>query len=268
MTRSALATWAIVAVGIAATVVSIDVVMTASYAQQFREFPNAAPSAQFPLGTDALGRDRLSRLLGGSGISLSLATAAALCSTAIAALAGGLAGLAGGRCERIILAVVDLFLSLPWLFLLLMIRALLPLNLDPEVSVAVTFALLGLLGWAAPARVICAKTRSLRTSSFLLHARACGLSPARLYGRHLAPGLKPILAAQFWLSVPIFILSEANLGLLGLGVSEPMPSWGNLLRELENYDNLVDRPWIAVSAVALALTVCVLQTRLAREEPS
>jgi ABC-type dipeptide/oligopeptide/nickel transport system permease subunit len=149
-----------------------------------------------------------------------------------------------------------------------MARALLPLNLAPELSVAVTFALLGLLGWAGPARVVCAKVRSLRGSGFLLHARACGIGGARLFYKHLAPGLRPILSAQFWLSIPIFILGEANLGLLGLGVSEPVPSWGNLLRELEGYDNLFTRPWVAASAVALAITVCVLQSRLATEETS
>jgi ABC-type dipeptide/oligopeptide/nickel transport system permease subunit len=265
MTRWTAMAWA--AGGVAA-IVSIDALATGSYAEQFRDFPDAAPNAQFLLGTDALGRDRLARLLYGSGISLSLATAAALCSTTVAALAGGVAGFVGGLCERIILGVVDLFLSLPWLFLLLTARAFLPLNLAPELSVAVTFALLGLLGWAGPARVVCAKIRSLRSSGFLLHARACGIGGARLFYKHLTPGLKPILSAQFWLSIPIFILGEANLGLLGLGVSEPLPSWGNLLRELEGYDNLFARPWVASSAVALAITVCVLQSRLAREETS
>lgn len=264
MTRWAAIAWA--AAG--AAVISCGVFATGSYSEQFRDFPDAAPSAQFLLGTDALGRDRLWRLFYGSGISLSLATAAALCSTAIAAFAGGLAGSIGGFCERIILGAIDLFLSLPWLFLLLTARAFLPLNLAPELSVAVTFALLGLLGWAGPARVVCAKTRSLRSSGFLLHAKACGVGGARLFYKHLAPGLRPILAAQFWLSIPIFILGEANLGLLGLGVSEPLPSWGNLLRELEGYDNLLERPWVAASAVALAITVCVLQTRLAREGTS
>lgn len=265
MTRRIAMGWA---AGAAAVTLAGYVLATGSYAEQFRDLPNAAPNAQFLLGTDALGRDRLSRLLYGSGISLSLATAAALCSTTVAALAGGLAGFAGGICERIVLAIVDLFLSLPWLFLLLTARALLPLNLAPELSVAVTFALLGLLGWAAPARVVCARTRSLRSSGFLLHARACGVGGGRLFYKHLVPGLRPVLAAQFWLSIPIFILSEANLGLLGLGVSEPLPSWGNLLRELEGYDNLFERPWVAASAAALAITVFFLQTRLTREETS
>ena len=125
-----------------------------NYAAQFREDLDARPSVRFPLGTDALGRDRLARLLYGSRVSLTLAPAAALLSCVAAALIGGFAGLAGGWTERIVLAILDLFLSLPWLFLLLTVRACLPLNVSPVVSMAITFLLLGLLGWPASARVV------------------------------------------------------------------------------------------------------------------
>ncbi len=111
----------------------------------------ATPSRRFPLGTDALGRDRLARLVYGTRLSLLLAPAAALLSCIAAALLGGLAGLGGGFVERAILAAADLFLSLPWLFLLLIARACLPLNVPAAVSVSITFALLGPLGWAGPA---------------------------------------------------------------------------------------------------------------------
>src|SRR5579871_4524488 len=108
-----------------------SLIAPASYAQQFRDAPNAACSVQHPLGTDELGRDRFSRLLYGARVSLLLAPAAALLSTLIAALIGGLAGYLGGRWERLITSGIDLFLSLPWLFLLLAVRALLPLNVAP-----------------------------------------------------------------------------------------------------------------------------------------
>ena len=110
---------------------------------------------------------------------------------------------------------VDLFLSLPWLFLLLAVRALLPLNTSPVTSVMITFLLLGCLGWAAPARIIRAGTRTLVNADYLMQL-ANGISRWRLFWRHLLPNLRPILLAQFWISVPLFILSEANLGLLGL----------------------------------------------------
>ncbi len=227
----------------------------AGYAAQHRDHPSAPPSASFFLGTDALGRDLLSRLLYGSRLSLLLAPAAALLSTGLAAAAGGLAGYAGGWLGTGLLKTVDLFMSLPWLFLLLAVRALLPLNTPPEGSVLITFLLLGLLGWAAPARVVAAAAASLRGSEFALCARARGIGRVRLFLVQVIPNLKPVLVAQFWVAVPVFILSEANLGLLGLGVGEPLPSWGNLLRELENYHVLAVNPWLAAPAALLLLVV-------------
>jgi ABC-type dipeptide/oligopeptide/nickel transport system permease subunit len=229
-----------------------DRIAGASYAHQFRDFPSAPISWRFLLGTDALGRDRLARLLAATRISLLLAPAAAVFSTALATLIGGLAGYRGGLIDRIAVRAIDLMLSLPWIFLLIAARALLPLNVSPIVSVLITFALLGALGWAGPARVIRAGVRDMRNSDFLLQARACGCRGYRLLLRQLAPNLKPVLLAQFWTAIPLFILSEANLGLLGLGVSDPLPSWGNLLRELET--DLAFNPGI-VACLALMLAV-------------
>ncbi len=242
-----------------------ELLAPAPYAMQFRDQPNACPSKRFPLGTDDLGRDRLSRLLHGTRVSLLLAPAAALLSTLVAALAGGLAGYLGGWWERLTLGATDLLLSLPWLFLLLTVRAMLPLDIAPLLSVAVTFGLLGLLGWAAPARIVCAGIRSLRKSDFALQAKAYGCRKLRLAWVHLLPNLKPILLAQFWVSIPVFILGEANLGLLGLGVAEPLPSWGNLLRELENYSAVMANPWMLAPAGLLVLVVSCFQIILNKE---
>jgi peptide/nickel transport system permease protein len=237
-----------------------------SYAEQSRESISAPPSAHFWLGTDELGRDRFTRLLYGTRVSLLLAPAAALLATVIAAMIGGAAGYLGGRWERAVTTGIDLFLSLPWLFLLLAVRALLPLNTSPVMSVMITFLLLGCLGWAAPARIIRAGTRTLRNSDFLVQASASGVSRWRLFWRHLLPNLRPILLAQFWISIPLFILSEANLGLLGLGVSEPLPSWGAMLRELENYSAVLQNPWILAPVILLVAVVSCLQLLLGTEE--
>lgn len=238
----------------------------APYDRQFREAVSAPPSKRFPLGTDELGRDRLSRVVYGTRVSLLLAPAAALLSTLMAALLGGLAGLAGGWRERFALRAIDLFLALPWLFLLLAVRALLPLNVSPLVSIVMTFALLGLLGWAGPARVVRAGLRSLWTSDFVLQAKASGCTPARLLALHILPNLKPVLYAQFWISVPVFILAEANLGLLGLGVAEPLPSWGNLLRGIENISAVRANPWMLAPLVLLVLVMGSLQVAFPRQE--
>lgn len=242
-----------------------DVLAPAPYAKQFREHPNEPPSPQFPLGTDELGRDRLSRLLHGTRLSLLLAPAAALLSTLIAAMVGGLAGYLGGWWERLALAGTDLFLSLPWLFLLLTVRAALPLDAPPLASVVITFGLLGLLGWAGAARVARAGARSLVSADFVLQARATGSGGLRLLATHVLPNLKPALAAQFWISIPVFILDEANLGMLGLGVNDPLPSWGNLLRELENVSGVFANLWMLAPLALLVTVVSCFHVILAGE---
>ena len=241
---------ALLVVALAALLLA-DLWAPAPYHVQFRDSSNAGPSARFPLGTDELGRDRLSRLLHGSRTSLLLASAAAVLSISIAAAVGGVAGYLGGWPERCVVGVIDLFLSIPWLFLLLSVRALLPLNAPPIYSAVLTFALLGMLGWAGPARVILAAARSLRASDVTIAARACGLSLTRTFIAHVAPHLKPLMLAQLRISIPVFILSEANLGLLGLGVCEPLPSWGGLLRELENYSAIRTNPWVLAPLLLL-----------------
>jgi ABC-type dipeptide/oligopeptide/nickel transport system permease subunit len=231
----------------------------ASYAEQFRDLPDAASSHQHPLGTDDLGRDRLSRLLYGTRVSLILAPAAALLATLLAGLIGASAGFFGGGFESCVMALTDLVLAMPWFFLLITVRALMPLNVSPLVSVTITFGLLGCLGWAGAARVVCADARTLCSSDIVLLARSCGIGGSRILGRHILPNLKPVLYAQFWISVPVFILTEANLGMLGLGVAEPMPSWGSLLRELESYSTGAAQPWAFAPLILLIITVSCFQ---------
>jgi ABC-type dipeptide/oligopeptide/nickel transport system permease subunit len=238
----------------------------AGYARQYREVTDAAPSRAHWLGTDEIGRDRFARVLYGTRISLLLAPAAALLSTLMAALVGGLAGYLGGMWARAAMAMTDLFLSLPWLFLLITVRALMPLNVSPLVSVMVTFLMLGLLGWTSAARVLCSTAGSLRESDFVRQARASGVCGARLFWIHVLPNLKPVLLAQFWISIPVFILSEANLGILGLGVAEPMPSWGSLLRELEGLVSVGEEPWKFVPLILLVVVVTSFQLMLSKQE--
>jgi ABC-type dipeptide/oligopeptide/nickel transport system permease subunit len=250
--------WAVLAFTACAALCA-NFIAPAPYEQQFRDFPNARPSPQFPLGTDELGRDRLSRLLYGTRISLLLAPAAALLAALIAAFAGITAGMAGGRIEQAILACVDLVASLPWLFLLIAVRAVLPLNVSAYTSVGVTFLLLGALGWASGTRVIRSAVRSVKESGFMVEARSLGVSRTRLFLVQLLPNLKGPIAAQFWLSIPLFLLAEANLGVLGLGVSEPLPSWGNLLLDLVNHREIAEAPWRLAPAILLVLVLLALQ---------
>lgn len=238
----------------------------AGYATQFREAADAPPSHQHWLGTDEIGRDRLARVLYGTRISLLLAPAAALLSTLMAALIGGVAGYLGGTWQRAAMAVTDLSLSLPWLFLLITVRAVLPLNVSPLFSIIVTFLMLGLLGWTSAARVLCASAQALRDCDFVRQAHASGIWGPRLFWIHVLPNLKPVLLAQFWISIPAFILTEANLGILGLGVAEPMPSWGSLLKELESLVSVGAEPWKLVPLLLLVVVVTSFQLVLSNEE--
>lgn len=223
------------------------------YDRQFRDLPNAPMSRQFPLGTDDLGRDRLSRLLYGTRISLLAAPVAALLSTFLAALAGGLAGYFGGWYDRVLGTLIDLMLSLPWLFLLIIVRAMLPLNAPALLSLLLTFGLIGLLGWPSAARVVRAGCRTLRGSDMVLQALAGGVTPHRILRRYVLPNLRPVLLAKFWVSIPVYILAEANLGLLGLGVADPLPSWGNLLRQLESGWNRDAGAWAPLVLIVIVV---------------
>ena len=250
----------------AAVMLLAGVLAPHSYSEQFRELPNAEASRQFPLGTDALGRDRLSRTLYGGRLSLVCAPAAALIS-GIFALALGLAGgLGGRRLERAVTLAADLCLSLPWLFALLAARAALPLNAPPWTTVGVTFTLLGALGWAGPCRLVAAAVKRHRASDFILLAHASGSSRWRIAAVHLLPNLLPLAGAQFLTTAPAFLLAEANLGLLGLGVPEPLPSLGGMLRELENVSGLSSHPLALAPAALLFVLVSCFHVLVSADE--
>ena len=236
------------------------------YETQDRDATSIAPSHEHFLGTDDVGRDRFSRLIYAARISLLLAPVAAAAAVLLAVIFGGVAGCLGGWYERATLAAIDVFLSLPWLFLLITVRAAMPLNTSPETSVKITFALMGLLGWAASARVVCAQVKDMMASDFMLLARATGSGGARILLRQLLPNLKPVLAAQFLISVPTFIVTEANLGALGLGVSEPLPSLGGMLRELQSTIAFQPEAWRFIPLAFLVVVVTSFQLLLTKAE--
>jgi len=248
--------------GVALAGLLADVLAPWPAERQFRDGFNAPPSRQFPLGTDELGRDRLSRLLHGTRVSILLAPAAAVLSVATAAVMGCVAAWLGGRTEQWMLASADLTLAVPWMFLLLTLRALLPLDAPPAVALVATFALLGLLGWAGPARTVRQAACEALRAPYVLSARARGIGRLRLLGRHVLPNLRPVLAAQFWTALPAFVLAEANLGIVGLGVPEPLPSWGTMLHELVSQavqGILVSSWWLMVPAGLVVLVVLLMQ---------
>jgi peptide/nickel transport system permease protein len=240
------------------TVLSVSAIWFApDDSTQNRDAIQQSPSRQYPLGTDELGRDNLSRLLSGLRLSLFLSAAGAACSCVLALLFGALSGFAGGAVETLLLSSISLVEAVPWLFLFLTVRALLPLNVSPTTSIWITFAMLAVLGWTHAARVFQAAAREFRNSDTIVYARACGIGGWRLWLRQALPSLRQVSLTQFTLLIPTFILAEAGLGLLGLGVSEPLPSLGNLLRQLENRELVHSSPVVLVPLVVLvAVMLC------------
>lgn len=221
---------------------------------QHRDSPLTPPSAAFWLGTDALGRDQFSRLLHGGRISLFSGIGAALLSAILGGVLGLVAGFRGGWLDRTIMQAAEVFLSLPWTYLLLAVRAALPLDASPAAVLTGLLGLLAVVGWARPARLVRGIALSARERHYVAAARGFGAGPAYLIRRHILPAVWPALAEFTCLAAPQFIAAEVTLSFLGLGLQEPAASWGTMLAAYARFEIMAAAPWMAAPAVVLAVT--------------
>jgi peptide/nickel transport system permease protein len=204
-----------------------------------------APSPRHPLGTDDLGRDELARLLYGGRVSLLIGMTAMLVGSAIGVTLGSLAGYLGGRVDAAVMRLVDLVLSFPAIFLLLIL-----LNWTAgRAPVALMVGYLGLFGWTGLARIVRAEYLSLREREFVEAARAGGAGVRRVVFRHILPNAMAPILVQAAFAVGGAMLAEAALDFLGFGLPPEIPTWGNLMTQAESY--LTSNPVLVIAPGAV-----------------
>lgn len=208
------------------------------------------PGAGHPLGTDPLGFDELGRLMLGGQASLEVGFFAATLATVIGTLWGAVAGLAGGIVDAAMMRVVDVILSIPLLFVLLIIST----SITP--TVLSTSIIIGLFAWLVPARLVRGEVLSLRVRDYVASARVMGASRWRVISRHLIPNALGVVVVNITFQVADAILIVATLGFLGFGLSYPIADWGDMLSNGINY--LYDGYWWLIYPVGVSLILVVM----------
>jgi peptide/nickel transport system permease protein len=208
-----------------------------------------------PLGADPLGRDVFSRLAYGARLSLAVAATATFLAIVVGALAGALAGYAGGAIDRVVMGIADVVVILPAAYVVVTLRAAMPLVMAPEAVFWTIVAVLAAASWPLPARGVRAIISAERTQGYAEAAYAAGAGPLRILLRHLLPAARGHLSTQAFLLFPAFILAEATLSYLGLGFASQQASWGVMLQDAASVSVISDAPWILAPAAAIVVSV-------------
>ncbi|MCS7185172.1 MAG: ABC transporter permease [bacterium] len=206
------------------------------------------PSKEYIFGTDELGRDVLSRVIHGGKITLRIGILAAIFSIIIGVGIGLISGWFGGYVDTIIMRFIDILLSIPLYFLILMVITML------EPSTVTVVAVIAITSWMGTARMIRAEVLKLKNFDFVANLIVLGVSKIKIFFKHILPNLLPIIAVTLPISTLNAILVEATLSFLGLGVQPPTPSWGNLLLSAKDYIHIA---WwlLLIPGVFIFLTV-------------
>lgn len=208
------------------------------------------------LGTDSQARDQFSRLLWGGQISLSIGLVGILISFPLGMFVGGISGYFGGWIDAILMRLVEVLMTIPGIYLLVALAAVIP----PQLSSAQRFLLIVMItsfvSWSGLARVIRGQVLSIKEQQFVQAAKAMGANPVYIIVRHVLPQTATYVIISATLAIPGFIVAESVLSLIGLGIQQPDPSWGNLLSAGTNASILVLQPWLVwPPAVLIILTV-------------
>ena len=207
------------------------------------------------LGTDINGRDVFSRILFGGRISMTIGFLALFVLFPIGLLYGGIAGYFGGKTDMIMMRFAEAVMSIPSFYLLIILASILPSGMTSVQRFMLIVVILALIGWAGFARVVRGMVLSVKNQEYIQAAKSIGASRLRIIVKHILPQTTSFVIVAMTLSVPSYILSESGLSFLGLGIQQPDASWGNMLKEAQEYTNIIYRPWLLTPGFLIFIAV-------------
>lgn len=209
----------------------------------------------FLLGTDINGRDVFSRLLFGGRISMTIGFLALFVLFPIGLLYGGISGYFGGKIDMIMMRFAEAVMSIPSFYLLIILASILPSGMTSTQRFLLIVIILALIGWAGFARVIRGMVLSIKNQEYIQAAQSIGASKMRIITKHILPQTTSFVIVAMTLSIPSYILSESGLSFLGLGIQQPDASWGNMLKEAQEFTNILYRPWLLIPGFLIFVSV-------------
>lgn len=219
----------------------------------------AKPSLAHPLGTNESGHDVLTRLMYGGRISLMVGFVVVIVEMVLGVTMGGIAGYYGGKVDMVIMRLVEMFVSIPFIPLMLIISSLLiSLKVSPQDKIYYTMFIMGIIYWAGVARMVRGQILSLREMEYMQAAEATGIRTSRKIFRHLVPNVMPVIIVMATMDLGGVILMESTMSFLGIGVGMPYASWGNMVQSvndnviMRNFMNIWVPPGLCILLVVLA----------------
>lgn len=218
-------------------------------------FTTDAGGRIFLLGTDINGRDVFSRLLFGGRISMTIGFLALFVLFPIGLLYGGISGYFGGKVDAVMMRFAEAVMSIPSFYLLIILASILPSGMTSTQRFLLIVIILALIGWAGFARVVRGMVLSIKNQEYVQAAQSIGASKMRIITKHILPQTTSFVIVAMTLSIPSYILSESGLSFLGLGIQQPDASWGNMLKEAQEFTNIIYRPWLLTPGFLIFVSV-------------